>query len=122
GTNIVMTRVFRDSNTVWLDHDEPDPALRFKMATYSEKSMLLYGSPDGIHWRQRGETGPVGDRSTMFYNPFRRKCVFSIRDEDAAFGRMRRYWEADDFFEGARWQAGEPPYWVASDASDIPRT
>jgi hypothetical protein len=121
GTNIVMTGVYRDSNTVWLDHDASDPAERFKMATYSEKSMLLYASADGIHWRQCGQTGPTGDRSTMFYNAFLRKWVFSIRDEDSTFGRMRRYWETDDFCRGANWREGEPPYWVASDGADLRR-
>src|SRR5438093_6693983 len=29
-TNIVLTGVYRDSNTIWLDHDEIDPSLRFK--------------------------------------------------------------------------------------------
>jgi hypothetical protein len=120
-TNIVLTGVYRDSNTIWLDHDEADPSQRFKMATYSDKTMLLFASPDGIHWRPRGETGPTGDRSTMFYNGFRRKWVFSLRDEDAAFGRMRRYWETDDFFSGTKWRAGEPTYWIASDAADVKR-
>ena len=33
---------------------------------------VLYYSADGIHWGNRiAQTGPVGDRSTAFYNPFR---------------------------------------------------
>jgi len=118
GTNIVLDSLARDSNTVWLDHDERDPAQRFKMAMYYDKAMVLYSSPDGVHWKQRGRTGPTGDRTTMFYDAFRRKWIFSIRDEDAVFGRMRRYWQTDDFFAGVNWRADEPPYWVASDAED----
>src|SRR5438132_2177143 len=118
GTNIVLDSLARDSNTVWLDHDDRDPAQRFKMAMYYDQAMVLYSSPDGIHWRHRGQTGPTGDRTTMFYDAFRRKWVYSIRDEDVVFGRMRRYWQTDDFFAGVNWRADEPPYWVASDADD----
>jgi hypothetical protein len=118
GTNIVLDTLARDSNTVWLDHDERDPAQRFKMAMYYDKSMELFSSPDGIHWRHRGRTGPTGDRTTMFYDAFRRKWVFSIRDEDAVFGRMRRYWQTDDVFAGVTWRAEEPPCWIASDSGD----
>ena len=67
--------------------------------------MELLASPDGIHWRHRGQTGPTGDRTTMFYDAFRRKWVYSIRDEDVVFGRMRRYWQTDDFFAGVNWRA-----------------
>jgi hypothetical protein len=122
GTNVVLDEFARDSNTVWLDHDDRDPAQRFKMAMYYDHSLELYSSPDGIHWRHRGRTGPTGDRTTMFYDAFRRKWVFSIRDEDATFGRMRRYWETDDFFTGASWREGQPTYWVASDAADRRRS
>src|SRR5262249_28170241 len=80
-----------------------------------------YASPDGIHWRRLRETGPTGDRSTVFYNAFRRKWVFSIRDEDAALGRVRRYWETDDFFDGSMWRTGEPVCWVGADSADPPR-
>jgi hypothetical protein len=121
GTNIVLSGIYRDSSTIWLDHDDPDPARRFKMAMYYDKSLQLYASPDGVHWHHKGESGVTGDRTTMFYNAFRRKWVFSIRDEDATLGRARRYWETDDFFAGATWREGEPPCWVAADAADLKR-
>ena len=35
--------------------------------------------PDGVHWTEIGQSGPTGDRSTFFYNPFRRVWVFSLR-------------------------------------------
>jgi hypothetical protein len=119
GTNIVISKELRDSNTIWLDHNEKDPARRFKMASFKERSLILYSSPDGIHWTIRGESGPTGDRSTVFYNPFRRKWVYSLRDEQlGGFGRFRRYWEHDDFFEGARWTAGEPVFWSGADSAE----
>jgi hypothetical protein len=121
GTNIVLGGIYRDSSTIWLDHDDADVSQRFKMAMYYDKSMLLYASPDGIHWRQRGESGPTGDRTTIFYNPFRKKWVFSIREEIATFGRVRRYWESDDLFARTKWRAGEPPLWAGADNDDPPR-
>ena len=121
GTNIVLSGLYRDSTTVWLDHDEPNPALRFKMSMYYDKSLQLYASPDGIHWQHKGESGVTGDRTTMFYNAFRRKWVFSIRADDVSARRVRRYWETDDFFAGATWRPGDPPCWVGADNADPAR-
>jgi hypothetical protein len=121
GTNIVLSGIYRDSTTIWLDHDERDPAQRFKMSMYYDKSLQLYASPDGIHWTHKRQSGPTGDRTTMFYDGFRRKWVYSIRDEDGARRRMRRYWETDDFFAGATWRIGEPPCWVGADNADPER-
>jgi hypothetical protein len=39
-----------------------------------------FASPDGIHWKPAGLPGPSGDRTTMFYNPFRKVWVYSLRD------------------------------------------
>ena len=123
GTNIVLERL-RDSNTVWLDRVDRDPRGRFKMAAFngSHKSLLLFASPDGIHWSRVGESGPCGDRSTMFYNPFRGVWAFSLRGEElAGFNRYRRYWETNDFAHGAAWRDGGPVPWIAADALDMPR-
>jgi hypothetical protein len=123
GTNIV-TRGLRDSSTVWLDLAEPDRTKRYKMAFYNggHHALDVYLSADGIHWRAAGESGPSGDRSTFFYNPFRGVWVFSLRDEEGGGQRRyRRYWEAPDFVSGARWRAGQPVRWVTSDAADARR-
>ena len=48
-----------------------------------QKSVGLVGSTfsaDGIHWSDRlMPTGSCGDRSTVFYNPFRKVWVYSLR-------------------------------------------
>ena len=121
GTNIVLTGTYRDSNTIWLDHEDPAPGERFKMAVWYDRYLLLYASPDGIHWQPRGKSGPTGDRTTFFYNAFRRKWVFSLRDEIDGIGRLRRYWEHDRFFEGVNWRAGEPSLWTSADSADPQR-
>src|SRR5205823_907529 len=108
--------------TVWLDLETADRARRYKMASFREHTLLLLSSPDGIHWRQEAETRPTGDRSTIFYNPFRKKWVYSLREDQlGGAGRYRRYREHDDLFQGATWRDDEAVTWVRADAADPPR-
>ena len=121
GTNVVNT-LWRDSNTVWLDLYEKDPARRFKMLASNGKEdtdlgLVLFFSSDGIHWgEQVAKSGPMGDRSTAFYNPFRNVWVYSIKD--TYFDRRRRYREHEDVVEGLKWKHREPPLWVGADRLD----
>ncbi len=128
GTNIVETSV-RDSATIWMDLEEKDPKRRYKMfrsASYPEKKswcLWVHFSEDGIHWTPKGEpTGSCGDRTTVFYNPFRKVWVYSLRH---GWGqpRRRRYWEtADDVVKGAQWGEGSnPAMWCGSDSADPQR-
>jgi hypothetical protein len=124
GTNIVQL-AGRDSGTVWLDLDEKDPGRRYKMFRSHGNggwALSLYFSPDGIHWGDAvAKSGPCGDRTTVFYNPFRKVWVYSIRDGAAGLGRIRRYLEHPDVLEGSRWKEGEPVLWVGADRLDPPR-
>lgn len=114
GTNVVQAET-RDSNAVWLDLREPDPQRRFKMFVYTLPQgdrLNIYFSSEGIHWTDSGvRSGPVGDRTTAFFNPFRNVWVYSIRDyEKGGIGRYRRYWEHRDVLAGAQWQPAA--HWV----------
>ena len=121
GTNIVFTQP-RDSNTVWLDQFTANPAERFKMAYWHDFKLSLALSPDGMHWKEFGDTGRAGDRSTFFFNPFRRQFVFSVRADQFAVqsqsGRFRRYWESPDFKSAVNWSGRAPVAWVKSDSGD----
>jgi len=117
GTNITLKQT-RDSSTVWLDMLAPDPAERFKLALSSNFVMELFTSADGIHWRRRGATGYALDRTTFFFNPFRKLWVFSLRDELVEGTRSRRYWEARDFLRDVAWRKGEPTVWTGADVLD----
>ncbi|MFO0965310.1 MAG: twin-arginine translocation signal domain-containing protein [Gemmataceae bacterium] len=127
GTNLVQTSP-RDSSTVWLDLLEKDPKRRFKMfRSYSRpeiKSWCLWVhfSGDGIHWTDGQPTGSCGDRTTVFFNPFRGVWVYSLRH---GWGRprRRRYWETrDDVIKGAQWGAVDrPPMWCGADNLDPAR-
>lgn len=119
GTNIVSPQP-RDSSTVWLDHQAASRQSRYKMASYigSEGSLRLSESADGVRWRTVGQTGPCGDRSTFFRNPFRKQWTFSLRaDDPAGIRRYRRYYESVDF-ANTRWSAGDPVSWVGADSAD----
>ena len=123
GTNIVHLHP-RDSTTVWLDQYESNPAQRFKMALWHDHSLVLSQSPDGIHWTDLGRTGPAGDRSTFFYNPFRRVWCFGVRADQfdmSLSGRYRRYFETQDFSAARGWSGGAPVAWVKADSRDVGR-
>lgn len=124
GTNIVHPHT-RDSSTVWLDHFATDPRQRFKMSYWHDHLLKLAVSPDGIHWTIIGETGRAGDRSTFFFNPFRRVWVFGVRADQYAVqsqsGRYRRYWESADFAAAVNWSGRPSVAWVKSDSADPDR-
>jgi hypothetical protein len=122
GTNVVQTEG-RDSSTVWMDQEESDPQKRFKMwRAHSEDKIFglsLHFSADGIHWGPRAlRTGWIGDRTTVFWNPFRKVWVYSLRHGWSG-ARARRYWEVKDLLTGPSWsKIDEPPMWLISDKLD----
>jgi len=124
GTNLVQGDP-RDSSTVWLDLEEPDPRRRFKMFRsylYRGKFVLsAHFSADGIHWGEVAvRTGPCGDRTTVFWNPFRKVWVYSLRNGGGP--RLRRYRESRELLTGPRWEhIDEPPLWIGADRLDPER-
>jgi hypothetical protein len=108
-----------DSWTVVPDWEAADPQQRYKMYMRPPGGQIpgvSMTSPDGLHWTNRVTSGDTGDRSTMFYNPFRKKWVYSLRS--GFRGRSRHYWECDDFLAGAKWNADGPVVWAAADRDD----
>ena len=138
GTNLVWpNRVGsdRDGCLVWLDSAASDDAQRFKMFQYyrhykkgredAVSEGWVHVSPDGIHWSEPVITTQLGDNSSFFYNPFRRKWCMSIRRAariDASTRlRARFYSEADDFLRGAQWDRDtEEVFWQRIDRHDLP--
>ncbi|MBK9168145.1 MAG: hypothetical protein IPM24_11855 [Bryobacterales bacterium] len=132
GTNVVHEG-HRDSSAVWLDQFETDPKKRYKFL-YSSGHMRplhLHHSPDGIHWGEpAAKSVPWSDRTTFFYNPFRRVWVLSLRDHDwgprqpdkpGYLGRMRRYREHADLTAAMEWRDSEAVPWVTADRLDAQR-
>ncbi|MFA7370136.1 MAG: hypothetical protein WC334_10860 [Kiritimatiellales bacterium] len=121
-----------DSWTVVRDWLTGDPNAKYKIFIRppggTATNALCFESADGIHLSTNKMTisGVMGDRSTMFYNPFRQKWVFSLRSSFR--GRSRHYWEAGNFMtgntwsaqnlDGTGWQKGQPVIWTGADELD----
>ncbi|MGZ0655503.1 glycosyl hydrolase family 32 [Coraliomargarita sp. W4R53] len=136
GTNQVLPQGIRpDSWTVVRDWWTDDPEARFKMFMRRPggghgSGASCFVSADGLEWGDDVMSGPMGDRSTAHYNPFRDKWVFSIRSSFQ--GRSRHYWEGDDFmrdnqweldeagYRKGAWREGQPVVWAMADRLDLP--
>ncbi len=104
GTNIVLKPRSFNSSAVWLDLNTKDPSERFKHFASENFHQMAWddvgwsytyrSSPDGIHWSEpKAQADVWGDRSTAFYNPFRKVWVLSQRTEDYIERRARSYIE-----------------------------
>ena len=128
GTNIVLPTDGdrRDANTVWLDLNEKDPRRRYKMwqvmhygKGMSDSRLNYYISADGIHWSREAVSDKHlrGERTTVFYNPFRKVWVYSIRNNSG--GRHRDYQEDADPRRGTREVEKHATPWVCADSLDL---
>ena len=130
GTNVIIPYdpdFARDGFSQWLDSEALNPAERFKGFYYTRSkargdSGYLYSSPDGVHWSERKKIKDqsIGDNTLLFYNPFRRKWCLSIRRSQSGMGRMRDYFENEDFFSLADFEKKDTVFWAAADALDKP--
>ncbi|AQQ70226.1 hypothetical protein SMSP2_00569 [Limihaloglobus sulfuriphilus] len=123
GTNQVLPLdLIPDSWTVARNWDAQDPQEKWTLFLSPpapvEGGPWSLTSPDGIHWNQRVQTGPAGDRSTHFYNPFRKKWVYSLRAAFDGRGRARHYYECDDFMQDAQWTNSDKVVWLMTDEED----
>lgn len=136
GTNRILPGFIPSSDTVVLDNFTSNPDERFKLLfrqeggdaisrrKYPEHGYCMV-SADGVHWSEPVATGYLGDRSTMFFNPFRKKWVYSLRTDkvfadrlNIRHGRARMYREHDDFLRGAKWNFEDLVYWAGADDLD----
>ena len=76
-------------------------------------------SPDGVHWSEPVPTGPCGDNTNFFYNPFRKTWFYSIRTFNKR-GRVRSYRECADFLKGANWTKDDVIFFATADDRDLP--
>ena len=117
-----------DSTTVFIDYNCPkDEKYKLFLRNPGGKSPGFAAvSSDGIHFRDFRETGRLFDRSTIFYNPFRKKWVYSIRDSWSGDVtgkngyRARNYRECDDYLDGAAWNVSDVHKWMSCDELDLP--
>jgi hypothetical protein len=83
-------------------------------------SLALRCSDDGIRWSEpiAVSAGTIGDRTTVHYNPFRRKWVFGLRTGQSGVGRSRAYFEHPDAVAGTRHLPQEAVPWLCADKLD----
>ena len=125
GTNAVIpirSGFHRDGCLIWLDK-ECDSSERFKMFIFFRRQdgdgAESYTSADGIHWQNRQSVSRCGDNSSFFYNPFRKKFVFSIRHGWNS-KRAREYFEHPDFRQALQCGGQERVPWARTDHLDKP--
>lgn len=114
-------------NALWYDIHADDPMQRLKYLTcwmHVPKEQRVPGLThslqvsDGVTWSKPVPcTKAAGDYGSIFYNPFRKKWVQSIK-QDGPRGRCRYYAESDSFLEGANWD--QAVYWTNADVLDKP--
>lgn len=145
GTNLVLppkNNLRRDGVSVWLDHEAKNPKERFKMYLYARQGDIgkelkhvggfFLTSADGIHWNwNERKIANTSDNNTFFYNPFRKKWVFTIRRETRPIqpwsnpvkitkGRARSYWEGNSFTDALDgWK--DAAFWFGADKDDHKR-
>ena len=115
----------RDGSCVWLDQETEHPEERYKMFHYFRTPegdvAQVAVSADGMHFGDPVTTGLCGDNTSFFYNPFRKKWVFSIRTglpSTPWYSRGRSYYECDRFMEGASWANDQITFWQRCDVRD----
>ena len=116
----------RDGACVWLDQETDNPDERYKMFHYFRTPQgdvaQVAVSADGMHFSEPVNTGVCGDNTSFFYNPFRKKWVFSIRTglpSTPWYSRGRSYYECDRFMEGAGWANEQIVFWQRCDERDL---
>ncbi len=125
----------RDSDVVWMDLQDPNPAQKFKLFAYYPTSpvttMLTWFSPDGITWTSQPQFNihSLQDRTTLFWNPFRSVWVDSMRQQftvaaspyrgASSSERMRFYAESPDL---TTWSPSNftDSFWTGPDENDPP--
>ena len=131
GDNIVLPDQRADTFSVFPGYDTDAPYANWRISISpggNPTRSAEYVSSDGISWRFLRTTGQHDDCTTMFYNPFLGKWVWSLR---AGWrNRSRIYHAHKDFYDGADWHfpvrahtnTVDCALWLACDNQDLPRT
>lgn len=106
GTNRVFEKDEMDSWSVFPDYQAENPYAKWNLFVSDEgcrsANDVIYTSGDGCRFERLGLSGVSGDRSTMYFDPFRGRWVYSLRD--SWDGRSRK------IFTSAAFKVGEKPY------------
>jgi hypothetical protein len=127
GTNLILPKTMHpDSGSVIIDHFADDPSQRYKMLLREPNPPgsacfpgLLLTSADGMHWQEVGRTGDMDDRSTMYYDPFTRNWVQSVRLWNPINRRVRYFHQHPDFLTSGQWEKPVLNPWLRADHQDV---
>ena len=123
GTNIVFNSR-RDSSTVWLDHEARDQASgsRWPATTSGSSAFRLHLSPDGVQWREVGQSGTVAAIAARS-SPIRFAACGPSACAPIAQARLTRYRQycGIEAFGRPRWTSNEPVAWAGADSVDLQR-
>ena len=141
GDNVLLPGLTVDTFSVWPDYAAANPYASWRLFIAPPGCPVRsrqFASPDGCRWTAVDAGGKVGDSSTLFYNPFRGKWVWSVRHYWSGGDRCRVYREHEGFIKGAVWKSAteddirsgrydadgkaEVFPWLACDDADITRT
>ncbi|MBR4170175.1 MAG: hypothetical protein IKR48_00830, partial [Kiritimatiellae bacterium] len=134
GDNVVLPIQTSDTFSVFPGYDTDAPYANWRICISpggNPTRSAEYVSSDGIRWRFLRRTGQHGDCTTMFYNPFLGKWIWSLRANWR--NRSRIYHAHRDFCAGADWHfplghghaqtnTVDCALWLACDNQDLPRT
>ena len=114
GSNQLFAKQTVDSWSVFPDYAAKDPYACWNLFVSDEGCHSLkdtfFTSADGRHFTELGVRGASGDRSTMYYDPFRGKWIFSLRCYWS--GRSRRYVDSPVFYDAkAKYSSGSAERW-----------
>ena len=134
-----------ESFTTWLDHrDQPDRRWKAVSRLHTTTApMQIWSSADGAVWQPleqdgqghgKARTGVVTDRASFFFNPFRGRWAFSLRENLCSGGhghmRIARYMEVPSlreawwpnwvhsYFQCGKARVAEPVRWIGVDEWD----
>lgn len=117
----------------WLDLEARDPAQRLKLqavarAKPSEQHLhkvelsplyhAFFTSANGAKWSDAVPSGNSSDYSSFFYNPFRKRWIYSIKASVPPRHRLRRYAESAEFATPDIFNTSV--FWVGADKLDQP--
>ena len=135
GDNIVLPDQKADTFSVYPGYDTDAPYANWRICISpggNPTRSAEYVSPDGINWRFLRKTGLHGDCTTLFYNPFIGKWVWSLRANGQGCSRL--YHAHPDFDKGGDWifpekgaggkatNTADCAIWLSCDSADLPRT
>ena len=120
-------QALRDSTTVWLDlHETRSARGATRCRSGTTTALVLYTSPDGIHWTEIGTHRPRRRSLDVLLQPVPQRLGLQHARQpvrrSSISGRYRRYWEVAGFRgRAAIGTAAHPVAWVKADSRDFAR-